>query len=119
VLVPFAVALGAAAGAAVRHLCGLVATRLGRPGWVALLVANVGGSVIIGLGTATLADEVLRAGVLTGFCGALTTFSSFSLDNVLLAHGGQARASGFNAVASVVLGVLGCGAGLAIGAALS
>ncbi len=76
------VLLGGAAGAICRAGLGLVAGRLGQPGWRGTLLANLLGSVLFGVLTVTvgLDDAEARALWLTGFCGALTTFSSYSLD---------------------------------------
>lgn len=76
------VALGAALGAMGRYAIDLhlqVWWRENHPSRVAvgILTANVIGSAVLGLASAKLdADWLLFVG--TGFCGALTTFSSFA-----------------------------------------
>ena len=76
------VALGAAAGAMGRYAIDLFMQRWwisNHPSRVAvgILTANVVGSAILGVATARLNDDLMLL-VGTGFCGALTTFSSFA-----------------------------------------
>ena len=79
------VALGAAIGAPLRYLVEIAfqarATRRGRSAmsqsslpW-ALLTVNVVGSALAGVVAAS--SPIARAGILVGFCGALTTYSGF------------------------------------------
>jgi CrcB protein len=78
------------------------------PGWIGLLVVNTLGSLLIGFSVASLQGEIsteqlkhvgrlslhiherpLNEGLAilaVGFCGAYTTFSSFSLDNYFLSR---------------------------------
>lgn len=89
-------------------------------GWVAhrfgptfpwdTLVVNVTGSFIIGLvATLTgpegrfLAPVSFRQFLLIGICGGYTTFSSFSLQTLNLAHDGQWVRAGANVLLSVAL----------------
>src|SRR5205814_1556389 len=58
------------------------------------LIANVGGGLIIGFGVAWLAASPqlhpnVRLFVITGFLGALTTFSSFSAESLQLLQAGR------------------------------
>ena len=72
------------------------------------LVVNVSGSLLIGFlaryGTATASfSPDVRAGLLIGFCGAYTTFSTYSWETVtLLQNGAYLRAAAY-AVGSVLL----------------
>lgn len=75
-----AVAIGAGIGAPLRYLVEVYVhtrrTRVGAAGFpVALLVVNVVGSTVAGV-VATV-SPIARAGILIGFCGALTTYSGF------------------------------------------
>ena len=102
------VAVGGALGAGVRYA--LVATLAGRFPW-AILVANLAGSFMLGLLVNSASSGlVLLVGV--GFCGALTTFSTFALDTLLLAREGRTPAAGINVVASVAGSVTAVAAGL-------
>lgn len=116
-----AVGLGAALGALGRHGLSFLGARCGLPGWAATMVANVLGSALIGLFVGLLAAGVappwLRPFGVVGLCGALTTFSSFSLDNALFllrgerglfaANVGLSLAAGLGVTALTLLAVAG------------
>jgi len=81
--------------------------------WGTLLV-NLSGSFLIGLiaryatGTASVTPE-MRAGLLIGFCGAYTTFSTYSYETIqMLQSGSYARAAAyaFGSLASALLATL-------------
>ncbi len=61
---------------------------------------------------------VPRALLATGFCGAYTTFSTFTYESVRLIEDGQMIEAAGNIVASVAFGLGAAAAGLAIGLAL-
>ena len=86
------------------------------------LVVNVSGSLLLGLVTGLAVYHGLgnlpRAAVGTGFCGAYTTFSTFSFETVRLVEEGSLAEAGLNAFAGVAVGLLAAGLGLAIMAAL-
>jgi fluoride exporter len=114
------VALGAAVGAPTRFLVDSALTaRFGsRLPWGTLAV-NLSGSAVFGLlAGIDLVDGVSAAWlslVGVGFCGSLTTASTFAWETVAMAEDGYpARAVG-NLVLSVVLGLGLAAAGLAIG----
>ena len=89
-LVVVAVGLGGVAGALLRAFVGRW-IRYGFP--LATLSVNITGSFLMGASYAWLpaASELARALIGTGFCGALTTFSTFMLECVILARSGQPR----------------------------
>ncbi|WP_409329459.1 fluoride efflux transporter FluC [Trujillonella humicola] len=113
------VVLGAMAGAPLRLLAERVAaTRRGRGSVLGTLAVNVAGSlvlgVLLGLGDAP-AWVVALVG--TGFCGTLTTFSTFGVDVVrLVEERAVARAAAYVG-ATVVLGLGAAAAGYAVAAA--
>ncbi|MDR3433957.1 MAG: fluoride efflux transporter CrcB [Rouxiella aceris] len=68
---------------------------------VGTLVVNLVGAFIIGLSIAvfnrmTHLDPVWRILLTTGFCGGLTTFSTFSLEVVYMLQDGRFAAAGLN-----------------------
>jgi len=114
-MVPLMVVLGAAVGAPARYLTDrLVQSRhtTGFP-W-GTFVVNVVGSFVLGAVTGAAASPWVTALVGTGFCGALTTYSTFGWETV---HLPRALAV-LNVVASAVGRLGAAGVGLAVGAAL-
>jgi CrcB protein len=85
-------------------------------------VVNVTGSLILGLLTgafsAGAAGPHLQLLVGTGFCGALTTYSTFSYETLRLTEAGSGLYAAANVVASVVAGLAAAFAGVSIAAAL-
>jgi CrcB protein len=112
---PLLVALGALAGAPLRLLVARLAARDGRdPAWGTLAV-NVAGSALLGvlLGRADAAPEVVAL-VGTGFCGALTTFSTFGADVVRLVDERALGRAVAYLTATLVLGLGAAGAGFLV-----
>ena len=108
------VAVGGAIGAGARYLLATYGTA--RFPW-SILVANLAGSFGLGLLLGSASPGLLLfAGV--GFCGALTTFSTFALDTLVLAREGRVAASAGNVAASVAGSVVAVIAGLALAGAL-
>lgn len=110
------VAVGAAVGAPLRYL---VDVAIGRRHdsvfpWGTLAV-NVTGSFLAGVVLATMGDGALRDGMVIGFCGALTTYSTFSYETLRLAEGGAWRYALVNVVVSVLAGLGAFMLGWAIG----
>ncbi len=103
-----AIALGAALGALLRWQLGAKLNSIFPTIPPGTLVANLIGAYVIGLGIAFFASfsaisPEWRLLVITGFCGGLTTFSTFSAEiTVLLQQGRVSWALG--AVAAHVIG---------------
>jgi len=135
------VMLGGALGAAARFLAQEAGQRWTQlPGWTAILAANILGSLLMGIGYGWLhglavleSHEALDAMqryqdsvsihegmalLLAGFCGGLTTFSTFSLDNLFLAYGKRGQLA-CNILGCLLLGVIAAWAGLFIGGQLA
>lgn len=118
-MTPLLVILGAVVGAPARYLTDrLVQSRhaSGFP-WGTFTV-NVVGSFILGTVVAATTSPMVTALVATGFCGALTTYSTFGYEIVQLARQGSPLLAGFNALGSVLAGLGAAGLGLAVGAVL-
>ncbi|WP_327586040.1 fluoride efflux transporter CrcB [Nonomuraea sp. NBC_00507] len=105
------VALGAAIGAPLRYLADrLVQSRHDSVFPWGTLAVNLAGSFALGLLVGMPAGPALSAALGTGFCGALTTYSTFSYETLRLAQEGTR----FYALANIVAGIVaGLGAGLA------
>lgn len=102
----FLVAAGGALGALCRYMTGLFTVSVFGPSFpVGTLIVNVVGCFVIGSVYATQPSGLLGDFVLQGFCGALTTFSTFSLDNFRLFQQGYAARAALNVLLNLVLGL--------------
>ncbi|MFG1605383.1 fluoride efflux transporter FluC [Actinoplanes sp. NPDC049265] len=110
------VALGAAVGAPLRYLTDrLIQAQTGsRFPWGTLTV-NVAGSLLLGFLVGLPVGRDVAALLGTGFCGALTTYSTFGWETVALPR----RLALLNVLLSVVAGLAAAGAGLLVAAALT
>jgi fluoride exporter len=117
------VLIGGALGAPVRYVVDLmVQSRHDSVLPWGTFVVNAAGSLVLG----ATAGSVAAAGgphwlltlVGTGFCGALTTFSTFSFETVRLAEEGALAAAVVNVAGSVVVGAAACAAGWSVATAL-
>jgi CrcB protein len=119
----FAIALGGALGAAVRHGVNVaVHVRYATSFPVGIFVVNATGCLVIGLLAGLLAStrmhmsEVSRAFLFVGVLGGFTTFSSFALDSLTLMRGGHVAAAMGNAIGQLVVGLVAVWVGYALGA---
>lgn len=109
--------LGGTIGAPARYLLDRYVQRRrgGAFPWGTLAV-NVFGCLVLGLLTgaaqALPGDLVVFAG--TGFCGALTTFSTFGYETTKLLEQGSLLEAGLNVLAGLALGILAAVSGYAI-----
>ena len=82
-----------------------------RPGHLpgGILIVNVVGSgvagALIGLAERAALGGDLRLVLVTGFCGGLTTFSTWSVETIELLDGGRWRAAILNVVVTLALGL--------------
>ena len=120
-LTPYlAISVGGALGANTRYLvASWAATQWGTQFPIGTLLINVSGSFVLGL-YLTLAIErftghpAVRLLVATGFLGALTTFSTFSVEALGLIENGDAAAGIGYMVSSVVLSIAGAAIGMIV-----
>ncbi|HEY9522656.1 MAG TPA: fluoride efflux transporter CrcB [Thermopolyspora sp.] len=108
--------VGGAIGAPVRYLADRLVQRRHDSvfPWGTLTVNLIGslilGALLAGRTVLGLPDEVmLLAG--TGFCGALTTFSTFGFETIRLLEEGSVMEAGLNALGSLLLGLAAAAAG--------
>jgi CrcB protein len=79
--------------------------------WAVLVVNIVGsavGGVVLGLAQHAGMPADIQLILLTGVCGGLTTFSTFSVETVQLVRGGRWRAAALSAALNLVVGLGGC-----------
>lgn len=118
------VILGGAVGAPLRYLTDLLvqARHDSVLPWGTLTV-NVLGSLILGVVAGAVATAGAPAWLLTlvgtGFCGALTTFSTFGFETIRLIEDGAWFEALVNVVVSVTVGLLAVTAGWALMEALA
>jgi CrcB protein len=115
------VAAGTGVGAITRYLTHhFVSTRLQRDFPWATLLVNVVGSFILGFVVAVAArhavSETVRLIIGVGFCGGLTTFSTYSYESLDLLRRNQQRHATAYAVGTVVAGLAAAALGLTLGA---
>ena len=113
------VMLGGALGALGRYQFGRMATHVMGPGWPwGTLGVNIIGGFLMGVLAGWLArhgsvhGEQIRLLIGVGFMGGFTTFSSFSLEVMLMIERGQWGSAAAYALLSVLLAVGGLFAGL-------
>jgi CrcB protein len=113
-----AIAAGGAVGALARHYLAAQVMHWTGGGFPwGIMACNVLGSFVMGVLVEVMAlkwsvGPELRSFLTVGMLGAFTTFSTFSLDTVLLLERGTPLLAGAYVVASVALSVAGLLAGL-------
>ena len=117
------VLLGGAIGAPARYLTDLyVREWTGADFPWGTMVVNAVGSLVLGLLAGAASSGVLPGWVLTlvgtGFCGALTTFSTFSYETVRLAENGRWRSAALNVLGSLAVGTAAVSLGWLVGSAV-
>lgn len=106
-----AVAFGGALGAMLRYGTSLVISRMfDGPAPVATWIVNLAGCLLIGFLVPFLTSRPTSMSfqlfVLVGFLGALTTFSTFSMESIVLWQDGRFLLVFLNAIGSVAVGML-------------
>lgn len=112
---------GASVGAPLRYLVDrAISSRHSSAFPWGTLVVNVAGCLTLGfLAGAATSSEVpaeVQSLVGTGFCGALTTYSTLSYETLRLAETGSRPQATMNVVANVVTGLAAATAGFALAA---
>lgn len=119
------VALGGACGASLRfYISQLVLNWLGKGFPFATLMVNISGSFVMGVLFQLIEHEILdiqvhRTLLGIGFLGAFTTFSTFSLDTLLLLQQGDVLKACINILLNVSLCIAAAGLGLYLVSALA
>jgi CrcB protein len=114
------IALGAAVGAPLRYLVDrAVQSRHGSVFPWGTFTVNVAGSALLGFLAALPAHHGLMALAGTGFCGALTTYSTFGYETLRLAEDGARAYAVLNAVAGIVAGLGAAYCGMALAQAIA
>lgn len=113
------VLVGGAVGAALRYLTDLfVQSRHETDFPWGTFTVNVAGSLVAGVTagalSATGGPEWAFTLVVTGFCGALTTFSAFGFETVRLIEEGSLRAAGLNTGLTLAVGAAAAAGGWAL-----
>lgn len=115
------VGIGGAMGAMARYGAALGVARLwGQPFPMATLLINILGSVLMGVFVGGMAKmlpawaETARLFVAVGILGGFTTFSSFSLDTIVLIERGDVLLAGAYVLLSVVVCLIGLYLGLLV-----
>ncbi|GAB3944526.1 fluoride efflux transporter CrcB [Spirosoma harenae] len=118
------VLIGGGMGSLMRYWAGrlIPATLTGSPFPNAILLVNVLASfvlgVVVGWVISRSAGEEMRLLIGVGFCGGLSTFSSFSYDTVVLLQNGRFIAALLNISLNVLLCLLASSGGLLLGKSL-
>ncbi|MHB1508737.1 MAG: fluoride efflux transporter CrcB [Acidimicrobiales bacterium] len=115
-----AIAIGGFVGAPARFIVDrFVADRVETDFPLGTFLINISGSLLLGfltgLDLAGHLPDVLNALLGGGFCGAFTTFSTWSFETVRLIEENELLEALLNALVSLVLGLLAAGGGIALG----
>jgi CrcB protein len=114
------VAVGAAVGAPLRYLVDrLIQARHDSVFPWGTLTVNAAGSALLGFLAGLPASTAVMAVFGAGFCGALTTYSTFSYETLRLAQTGARFYALANVIASLVAGLGAAYLGLAIAEAFT
>ena len=122
--ITIAVALGGALGSVLRYLVSkFVQTKVGIDFPVGTFIVNLMGAFLIGLAFSYLVERLtlspeVRAFLITGFLGGLTTFSTFSYESLNLILNGEGLKFILYTFGTILLGILMTLAGYNLGRVL-
>ncbi|HEY0253454.1 MAG TPA: CrcB family protein [Kofleriaceae bacterium] len=121
-MIVVSVVIAGIAGAVIRFAVSRLSASRSTFPWAVLAVNVVGsalGGVIVALWVYAGLSTEWRLILFTGFCGGLTTFSTFSVESVQLAIAGRYRVLVGSVAANLVLGVGAVAVAFAIASALA
>ena len=102
------IAIFGAIGAIARYFCSYLPDYMGIP--IGTATVNIFGSFLLGFATSlflvTTYPTWLKTGLTTGFLGAFTTFSTFTVDNAKLIQEQSYLAVGVNIMGQLVVGII-------------
>lgn len=111
------VAAGGGLGALSRYLFGFIPVKVVGNFPLSTLIINLAGSFLIGF-VVSISGKILGPKTIlffkTGFCGGFTTFSTFSLENMLLIQSGHYATVALYMFLSFAVCLAGCFGGFAI-----
>ncbi len=112
----FSIGLGSVLGAWLRWFIGLKLNTLSPNLPYGTLLANLIGAFLIGFFASWFANShippMYKLFLITGFCGALTTFSTFSIEVVMLLQAGRFEYAIFNIICNVLGSLIFTGLGI-------
>lgn len=120
-MVYFVIGIGGILGANARYLVAAwAAERFGTAFPYGTFIINITGSFALGLFMAFLQDRAFihpnyRLFFATGFCGAYTTFSTFTYESLRLWQDGSVLLAFLNMAGSIFVGMLGVFSGFLLG----
>jgi len=106
------IAIGGAVGSVARYLLAGIGQRLAETAFpIGTMLVNVTGCLLIGIAAAVFAGpalvrEEVRVGLLVGFLGGFTTFSTFGFESFALIAEREWWLAGLNLIGSNLLGLL-------------